>query len=440
MLQSLNRHYIAPILSFNRAARLFLVMMLVNGLVLSGWYLFFNFYMLGSGFKLEFLGLVNSLPSASGLIFGIVVGRLSDRIGRKLSLILGIGFTSLFMLAQVTFHQPLIIVASAFLSGVFNMLFIVSQAPLMVKLSGTENRTMLFSLNFGLQTLSGAAGSLLAGQMPGLFGTLLKVQAHSASAYQAVLIVTILLGTASLIPVWIMKEPPAAQPETLHHKDDGHVHAAAPDDARGNKLSPALVTLIVKMSLPQVIVGFGAAILLPYLNLFYKVRFNIGDSLLGLLFGMGSLAIGIACFIGPWLSTRLGGKVRAVVASQSGSLVFLLMIGFAPFLWLSSIGYLVRSGLMNMSAPLYSAFCMEHIPEQHQGFVNSILNITWNIGWAVGPFISGLVQERYGFTPLFITTAVLYFTSTALVWAFFKNMDRTKAATQAVLQSPEFIK
>jgi SET family sugar efflux transporter-like MFS transporter len=176
------------------------------------------------------------------------------------------------------------------------------------------------------------------------------------------------------------------------------------------------------------------------LNVFYKVRFNIGDSLLGLLFGLGSLFIGIACFIGPWLSTRLGGKIRAVVASQSGSLVFLLMTGFAPFLWLSSIGYLLRSGLMNMSAPLYSAFCMEHTPEQHQGFVNSILNITWNIGWAVGPFISGLVQERYGFTPLFITTAVLYFVSIALVWVFFKNMDRTKVAPQAVLQSPEYLK
>ena len=320
------------------------------------------------------------------------------------------------------------------------MLFIVSQAPLMVKLSGTENRTMLFSLNFGLQTLSGAAGSLFAGQMPALFGNLLKIQVHSAAAYQAVLIVTILLGTASLIPVWIMKEPPAAQPATLQNNDKGPVQAAAPKDQQSNKLSPALVTLIVKMSLPQVIVGFGAAILLPYLNVFYKVRFNIGDSLLGLLFGLGSLFIGIACFIGPWLSTRLGGKVRAVVASQSGSLVFLLMIGFAPFLWLSSIGYLLRSGLMNMSAPLYSAFCMEHTPEQHQGFVNSILNITWNIGWAVGPFISGLVQVRYGFTPLFITTAVLYFASTTLVWVFFKNMDHTKVAPQAVLQSPEYLK
>ena len=194
------------------------------------------------------------------------------------------------------------------------------------------------------------------------------------------------------------------------------------------------------MSIPQVLVGFGAAILLPYLNLFYKVRFNISDSLLGLLFGLGSLLIGIACIFGPSLSTHLGSKVHAVVASQSASLVFLLMTGFAPFLWLSAIGYLLRSALMNMSAPLYSAFCMEHTPEHHQGFVNSILNITWNIGWAVGPFISGIVQERYGFTPLFIATAILYFMSIALVWIFFNNMENTKRASQTVLQSPEYFK
>ena len=194
------------------------------------------------------------------------------------------------------------------------------------------------------------------------------------------------------------------------------------------------------MSIPQVLVGFGAAILLPYLNLFYKVRFNISDSLLGLLFGLGSLLIGIACIFGPSLSTHLGGKVRAVVASQSASLLFLLITGFAPFLWLSALGYLLRSALMNMSAPLYSAFCMEQTPEHQQGFVNSILNITWNIGWAVGPFISGIVQERYGFTPLFIATAILYFMSTALVWFFFNKMENTKTASQTVLQSPEYLK
>jgi predicted MFS family arabinose efflux permease len=95
---------------------------------------------------------------------------------------------------------------------------------------------------------------------------------------------------------------------------------------------------------------------------------------------------------------------------------------------------------MNMSAPLYSAFCMERTPEHSQGLVNSILNVAWNIGWAVGPFISGIVQERDGFTPLFITTAILYFVAIALIWSFFKNTEKVPAPSPGIVQEPEFLK
>jgi len=44
------------------------------------------------------------------------------------------------------------------------------------------------------------------------------------------------------------------------------------------------------------------------------------------------------------------------------------------------------------------------------------LNLSRSIGWAVGPFISGVVQQNYGFAPLFIATAVLYFVAVLLQW------------------------
>ncbi len=411
MFNSLNQHYLQPIRSFNRAARLLLLMTIIDGVILSGWQLFFNFYMLQSGFARDFLGLVNSMPSAAGLVFGILAGRVSDRIGRKASIIIGITFASLFMMAQITFRQPVIIAASAFLTGVFNMLFIVSQAPLMMKLSDKENRTMLFSLNYGLQTISGAVGSLFAGQLPAVFGAMLNVSEHSAMAYRAVLITSVLLGTTSLIPIWLMKEPKTA-PQTDAGSGSPSIRPAS-----------GLTALTVKMTLPQILIGFGAAILIPYMNVFFKDKFNISDALLGLLFSLSSLLIGVGSILAPRLSTRVGGKVKAVVATQFGSLVFLLMIGFSPFLWLSSVAFLLRTTLMNMATPLYSAFCMEHTPEHQQGFVNSILSLSWNIGWAVGPYVSGVVQERYGFTPLFIATAILYFLAVTLTWNFFVRLE-----------------
>ncbi len=411
MFASIRTHYIEPIRSFNRAARLFLLMILIYGVIYSGWQLFFNFYILQNGFSRDFLGLANSLPFAASLIFGIPLGRLSDRIGRKASLIIGFLFYSITLLMEITFRQPAMIVVSAFLSGIFNMLFIISQAPLMVKLSDEHNRTMLFSLNYGLQTIAGAVGSLFAGQLPALFGVILRVHADSAAAYQAVLIVSILLGMTALIPLWIMKEPPSYPAPTT---------SGSPP----KRLASGLTAMTVKMFVPQVLLGFGAAILIPYMNVFFKYRFNISNSLLGILFALSSAMIGVGTVIGPRLATRMGGKVRAMVATQSSSLIFLLLMGFAPVLWLSAVGYLVRTALMNMASPLYSAFCMEHTPEHQQGFVNSIVNLSWNLGWAIGPFVSGVVQQSYGFAPLFVATAVLYFIAIVLQWKFFDVVDR----------------
>ena len=407
---NLYTHYIKPIRSFNRSARLFLWMTVIDGIIMSVWQLFFNFYMLQSGFSRDFLGLANSLPSVAALVFGIAVGRLSDRIGRKPSLILGVSLTSLALLGQVTFKQPVIILVMAFLGGIFNMLFIISQAPLMMKLSDPENRTLLFSLNFGVATLAGALGSLFAGQLPAVFGTLLHIQATSASAYQAVLITSIALGTTSLIPLWLMDEPRTLQtgPEAGSHETGSR---------------SALRRLTVKLALPNLLTGFGAAILIPYMNVFFKDRFNISDSLLGTLFGLSSLLIGIGTVIGPRLTMRLNGKIRTVVFTQFTSLVFLMIAGFTPSLWLASFGFLMRAALMNMSAPLYSAFCMEQTPERDQGMVNSVLNISWSLGWAVGPYLSGLVQVAYGFTPLFITTGVLYLTAIVMTWVLFHKVD-----------------
>ena len=58
-------------------------------------------------------------------------------------------------------------------------------------------------------------------------------------------------------------------------------------------------------------------------------------------------------------------------------------------------------------------------PDRRLFAVNSIRNLAWNIGWTVGPYVSGLVQQRWGFTPLFINTAVMYGIGITLTWIFF---------------------
>lgn len=417
MLQSIYHNYLQPIRTFNRDARLFLWMTVINGIILSGWQLFFNIYMLQSGYSREFLGLINSLPALAGLLFGIPLGRISDRVGRKPALIVSILGAGLAMLGQIIFHQQAIVAIMAVLTGIFTMLLIVSISPLMMKLSDEQNRTLLFSLNFGLQTLAGAVGSLFAGQLPVLFGILLHVSGTSAIAYRWVLATNILLGTASLIPLWMMQEPKTSQ-------------TTAQPEALQAVFGPSLRRLIVQLAAPNFLIGIGAAILIPYMNVFFKDRFNISDSLLGILFSLSALFIGIGSIIGPRLTLQLGGKIRTVALTQLASVGFMLMVGFIPSLWVAGFSVLMRGALMNMSAPLYSAFCMEQTPEHQRGFVSSVMNIAWQIGWSVGPYISGVVQVRYGFTPLFLATTVLYLLAIGTMWLFFRNAEKPKLAPQ----------
>ena len=103
MLQNIYQHYIQPIRTFNRDARLFMWATVINGIILSGWQLFFNIYMLQSGFSREFLGIINSLPSLTALLLGIPMGRISDRIGRKTTLI-----ATLLLMGIATFLVALV--------------------------------------------------------------------------------------------------------------------------------------------------------------------------------------------------------------------------------------------------------------------------------------------------------------------------------------------
>jgi MFS family permease len=400
----------ATLRSFSRPARLFLLATIINGIIFSGWQLFFNFFILSRGFDKNYLGLVNSAPSAAAFFLALPFGVLSDRIGKRNAMFLGLLLATLCQAGTVLFTHPMLILAMSFLGGAGNSLYFVSQSPFMVKASTPQNRTLLFSLNFGLITLSGAVGNLFAGQLPGAFGRILNVAADSTTAYQGVLLVSVVLGSLALIPIFLIHEPTA------------QVEKAAPTPRRPI-MQILLQPLLLKIILPNLLIGLGAAILMPYMNLFFSERFNISDQNLGVMFSLSSLLTGIGSIAGPPLALRLGGKIRTVVLTQGVSLIFLLVIGFSPWFPFAAAGFWIRAVLMNMSAPLYGAFCMEQIPPSEQGTASSMMSLSWQAGWAVGPYISGIVQSRWGFSPLFIATAVLYTAAVYLTWFYFHRHE-----------------
>lgn len=412
-------HSLLPVRSFSRPARLFLIAVVIDGIIYSAWSLFFNFYILSLGYDKDFLGLVNALPSLGALIFIIPLGVLSDRIGRRRSMLLGLLVNTIAMGLQVTFTTAPILLSMVFIGGLGSNLYYLSQSPFVMSASDEKTRTLLFSLTYGLQTLSGAVGSLFAGQLPGLFGNILGVQADSASAYQAVMLTAVLLGSTSMLPIYLLKEPQGSR--------------AAPRDERPPVGAVFRKPILWKITLPQMLVGFGAAILIPYMNVFFAERFGMSDERLGVLFSLSALLTGIATVIGPKIAQKMHSKIGTVVLTQGLSLIFLVLLGFTPLAPVAAISFLARGTFMNMAQPLYNTFSMEQFASSEQGAANSVMNLAWTAGWAVGPYLSGMIQIRYGYQPLFVITSILYAVAVSLVFAFFYRMEKSQNALAAAV-------
>ncbi len=398
---------------FSRSAILFLTATVIDGVIISGWQLFFNFFVLARGFDKQFLGLVNAMPSLAALIFSIPLGMLSDRIGRKKSMILGMSLAFVAYALQVTMPSAAGLIVLSFVVGIGNTLYTISHAPFMMGISTSENRALLFSLNFGLNTLAGAVGNLFAGQLPAIFGRWFQVAANSSTAYQAVLLSCVALGSFALIPIFFIHEKPLPRDEIGKPK-------------RQNVLRVFTQPMVWRLFLPNLLLGIGASILIPYMNVFFREKFTLTDGVLGLLFSISALLTGLGTIVGPFLAKGLGSKVKTIVLTQGLSLGFLILTGFSPIAWLAAVGFLLRATLMNMANPLFSAFAMEQIAPEQQGAVNSILTMSWMIGWATCQYLSGVIQKYYGFPPLFITTAILYSSSTVLVWIFFRRTEHSE--------------
>jgi MFS family permease len=414
------RTQINQIRSYSRPARLYLVAVLIDGISYCGWSLFFNFYILGRGFDKEFLGMANALPSVGILALGIPMGRLSDRIGRRPAMIIGAVIAICAMCLQVTLREPSLILVAAFITGVASSLYTLSQAPFMMKASTPQNRDLLFSLNFGLITVAGAVGSVFAGQLPRLFGWLLHTSGTSVLAYRWVILASMALSFLLVVPLIILKEPVSIEPVLQSGR------------RRVSLWSVVSQPITLKLALPNLLFGLGAAIFTPYINLFFAERFSMTAQVLGALFSLSALLTGIGSLIGPRLAAKLRSKIRAVVLTQTSSLIFLLLMGFVPLVGLSGAAYLVRGMLMNMAIPLLDAFSMEQIVDSQRGTVNSVRNLAVQLGWAVGPFVSGVMQQRYGFAPLFVSTCLLYALSAGLTWMFFHNVK-----AEAYVYAPE---
>ncbi len=397
------RDYLKTIRRFSPEARLYLLATMLQGTAWGIYQLFFNFYILSLGYTRDFLGPLISIPALTALVVALFTGYLSDLIGRKRAFMLGglLTVAAQFLLLLFTSRTGLIL--ASVLRGIGMSIFNVTAAPFLMEHSSEAERTHLFSFNSGIMTLSSFLGNFVGGALPSFVATYLDVVPTSSMAYAWSLGITTLLNLLALLPLLRLR----LQQKSL----------------AGSPLAPfhALWTnreSMTRLLLPSLIISLGAGMLMPFMNIFFRFRYSMSDEAIGSLFGFGSLAMGIAILIAPILAERWG-KARTVAISQGLSIPFLILLGFVPYVEVAIVAYFFRLALMNLAGPVYQTMVMEEAEAESRGMAASLYSMIWSLGWALSPSLSGPIQERYGFDPVFMTTIVSYALSVYLVYRWF---------------------
>ncbi len=404
--------YGTHIRAFKPNARLYLLNVIISGAAMGVYRLLFNFYVLSLGFDEALLGSLITVSSLTALLAALPMGYLADLIGRKMALVISGALVSFSIFAMVIYPYQGMFYAMNIVSGLAQSLAAVTMAPFLMENSGEKERTYLFSISSGLQMAMASVGNWIGGYLPSWVAQSRGVSTTSSTAYAGALMAIGVMLAVSIVPLLLLRVQRLALSERLVFAPLAYAYK-----------HPAQLG---KLILPMLLTSIGAGLIMPFMNVFFRVVHNQPDPVIGSLFAWGSLAMGLGLLIAPPLADRMG-KIQLVVVTQGLSIPFLILLGYAPWFWVGVVAYYIRLALMNMSGPVYQTFVMEEVEPGARATVASLVSMSWNFGWAFSPMISGWLQVNYGFGLPFLGTIILYTASVFLYWYFFWRRDAPQA-------------
>lgn len=425
--------YRARVRLFSRNVRLVMLYGIAGGLTFGVFLFTFNFYVLSLGPQYDeaFLGTLQSAASFATIAMAIPAAWIAQRYPPKWVMIAGGLIGAVAYLGIVLFPTQGALIFFRMLAGVGMSLGTVAGAPFLMANTGAAERQWAFSFQAGLSTVAGFFGNLLAGLLPGLLGAPLGAGPTDTLSYQLSLGLMATLSALSVAPLLLIRATAAP--------------VGPPPELPWVQLR-RYWRLFAIVLLPSLIIGLGAGLMQPFMNVYFRNVYGKPDAAIGVVFALGGLAMAVGQFAGPPMADRLG-KIRTVMMTQALSIPFLMTLGLGAwlvtaeiarpevFFWLAGVAYIFRLALMNLSNPVYQTFVLERVPEQAQALSVSLTNLVFQVGWFVMPQVSGRLQVTHGpagFTYVFAGVTVLYVTAILVEKWFFGGETSRESASKAV--------
>ncbi|MFX1576220.1 MAG: MFS transporter [Promethearchaeota archaeon] len=400
---------------FTPGARLIIVSQAISRLGFGIYQAIFNLYLLSLGYSTTFVAGLLSLGLYTMAIGALIAGPYTSRVGEKYALILsGIVMTiAAGMLIAFPFPGILSLMIILFYFG--NSLTITSFSPLVARSSSSYERTHLFGTSQATRIGTGFVGSLLGGFLPGTFAIWLFVPLDSPITFQLTLIIWVITSILGIIPLLILKET-----------SNGHHSSEESDNLVESSSEPkGRLSIVAKFVICSVLVGLGAGLIVPLMNVFFWEFYNLPTYIVGITIGLGQATMATGVLLSPILSTRIG-KVPSVAITQIISLPFIIILATIINPIVAIVSYLLRGALMNAAMPIGQTLRMELVPSSWRPNLQAFNSSAMSFGRATSVQFAGLLFDQGLYLIPFWLTLAFYGIQTILYSIFFWNAEKKR--------------
>lgn len=381
----------------NRQVLLFLCHSLLFHIALLGVAdILLNFYLVSIGYDTGTISLLQSLPRLSGFLIGLPIGLVANRIGNRRLIVLSTVGLALSVAATALTQSLLVIALSRFFWGACFGANQVVKSPFMVTLTPSGEHTAQFSWHNLVSMFSVAAGSALGGALPLVMSGALSIAAAGGLrpeemplAYRASILCAALVLFLSALPVLLLKRRPAG----------AQLQRAIPGFGRSVPWRRVL-----RLAFPLFVFGISGGWTFPFFNLIFRDLFDLSDSVIGGVIGLGWLFMGLLPLLNPFWEARLG-RAGALTALMTVSAIAFVGFGLSQALWLAVIFYIMAIGIRNTMQPLFQPLLMASLEAEHHNIASSVGLAFWNMGWFASALSFGWLHAAVGIRAIMLLAA-----------------------------------
>ncbi|MGC8511057.1 MAG: MFS transporter [Acidimicrobiales bacterium] len=361
------------------------------------------------GFGPVELSIYVMVVAAGSALLSTTIGTLSDRIGRRVFLVVVPLLTAVAagVFAVTSAHVALFVAgalgsfgrgagAGAGAIGPYQP----AESAYITERVTAGNRNAIFGRLTFASSLGASAGGLVALLVP-------STHAHGAAATDlfrvAFLVIAVVSALAGLIAV-------ALHENVIPRRGETHRRPRFPRHSRW---------LLYRLWVTNTLNGAAVGMFGPFLTYWLYRRFHAGPGAVGVLFTLVNVAT-MASSLSAAAWARRWGLVRTISVVRVLQSVLIIPMVLSPNFALAGAWYLIRMLVQRIGLPLRQSYVVGLADADERGSVIALSNVPSQFATAASPLLTGYLFAEANLLLPFEIAAVLQLANALTFWGFFR--------------------